>query len=92
LGGFGGFREYAPGFDGKGDGNTGPIILGASVGASGFGLGAARMHGDRDGFTALYRSTHLAGLPVAFGDEARYGAAGVLGDALLFAMLTAGRP
>lgn len=92
LAGFGGLREYAPGFDGKGDGNAGPIIFGASVGASGFGLGAARIHGDRDGFTLLYRSTHLFGLPMASGQEARYGAGGLLGDALLFAMLTARRP
>lgn len=92
VAGFGGIREYAPGYSGKGDGNAGPIILGASVGASGFGLGAARMHGDRDGFTYLYRSTALAGIPVSRGDEARYEAGGMLGDALLFAMLTARRP
>lgn len=92
VAGFGGILEYAPGFSGKGDGNAGPIILGASVGASGFGLGAARMHGDRDGFTYLYRSAAFAGIPMSRGDEARYGAGGMLGDALLFAMLTARRP
>ena len=92
IAGFGGIREYAPGFAGKGDGNAGPILLGASVGASGFGLGAARMHGDRDGYTYLYRSTALAGIPLTSGDQARYGAGGILGDALLFAMLTARRP
>lgn len=92
VAGFGGIREYAPGFAGKGDGNAGPILLGASVGASGFGLGAARLHGDRDGYTVLYRSAALAGIPMNHGDEARFGAGGLLGDALLFAMLTARRP
>lgn len=92
LAGFGGIREYAPGYSGKGDGNAGPILLGASVGASGFGLGAARMHGDNDGFTYLYRSAALAGIPMNRGNEARFGAGGLLGDALLFAMLTARRP
>jgi len=90
--GFGGIREYAPGFDGRGDGNAGPMLWGASVGGTGFGLGAARMNGDREGFTKLYRSTHLAGLPLSNGDESRYGAGGILGDALLLAMLTARRP
>lgn len=92
IAGFGGIREYAPGFGGRGDGNAGPIIFGASVGGTGFGLGAARMNGDRDGYTMLYRSAHLAGLPMSMGDEARYGAGGILGDALLLAMLTARRP
>lgn len=91
VAGFGGIREYAPGFAGRGDGNAGPMLWGASVGGTGFGLGAARMNGDRDGFTLLYRSTHLAGLPFSKGDEARFGAGGMLGDALLFAMLTARR-
>ncbi len=92
IAGFGGIREYAPGFAGRGDGNAGPMLWGASVGGTGFGLGAARMNGDRDGFTLLYRSAHVAGLPLSKGNEARFGAGGMLGDAFLLAMLTARRP
>lgn len=90
--GFGGLREYAPGFDGKGDTNAGPMVLGASVGATGFGLGAARMNGDRDLYVALYRSAHLFGIPAAAGDGTSFALGGVLGNALLLAMLTAKAP
>lgn len=87
--GFGGVREYLDGAGGKGDGNSGPILFGASVGATGYALGAARAHGDRDFFAELYRSATLgrralgakkAGVP----DLA-------VGDALLLAMMTANR-
>ena len=44
--GFCGIREYARGFHGKGDGDAGPMLMGVSVGATGFTLGAARAHGD----------------------------------------------
>lgn len=90
--GFGGLREYAEGFRGEGDLNAGPVILGASVGATGFGLGAARMNGDRALYTELYRSTHLFGVPVETSEGATFGLGGVLGNALLLAMLTARAP
>jgi hypothetical protein len=90
--GFGGLREYAEGFRGAGDVNAGPIVLGASVGATGFGLGAARMNGDRDLYRDLYRSAHLFGIPVESGDGTRFALGGALGNALLLAMLTARAP
>jgi hypothetical protein len=89
--GLGGFREYAPGFTGKGDINAGPIVFGVSVGGTGFGLAPARLHRDRERFLALYRSTSLFGMPTrtdAVG-TIRFAAGGVLGNALLLAMLTA---
>ena len=87
--GFCGIREYAPGFHGKGDGNAGPMLMGVSVGATGFTLGAARAHGDRELYRDLYRSAHLAGVPV--GGGTKFAAGGTLGNALLLAMLTANR-
>jgi hypothetical protein len=88
--GFGAIREYAPGHHGRGDGNSGPTLFGVSVGATGFGLGAARACGDRDLYRRLYRTTHLFGAPVDVGGGARrFAAGGVLGNALLLAMLTA---
>jgi hypothetical protein len=89
--GFCGIREYAPGFDGHGDGDAGPMLLGASVGATGFALGAARAHGDRALYQELYRSTHLAGIPVGVRGNTRFAVGGALGNALLLAMLTANR-
>ena len=89
---FAAVREYAPGFDGQGDTNAGPIVLGFSVGATGFALGSAKAHGDRELFTELYRTTHLFGVPVDVGHERRHVMGGILGDALLLAMLTARAP
>ena len=89
--GFCGIREYARGFHGKGDGNAGPTLLGVSVGATGFALGAARAHGDGELFRELNRSAHLAGAPVGVGGRTTFAAGGTLGNALLLAMLTANR-
>jgi len=89
--GFCGIREYARGFRGKGDGNAGPMAMGVSVGATGFALGAARAHGDGDLYRELYRSAHLAGVPVGGGGRTKFAAGGTLGNALLLAMLTANR-
>jgi len=89
--GFCGIREYAPGFHGKGDGDSGPMVMGMSVGATGFALGAARAHGDGDLYRELYRSTHLVGVPVGVDGNTRFAAGGALGNALLLAMLTANR-
>jgi len=91
--GFGGVREYpSGGVDGAGDLDGGPMIAGMSVGAAGFGLGAARMNRDRAGFTELYRSTSLLGIPVHTDGRTVFATGGVLGNALLFAMLTARAP
>jgi hypothetical protein len=90
--GFAGVREYARGRSGPGDTNAGPIVFGMSVGASGFALGAARVHGDGDGFRALYRSTRLLGMPTTRGGALTFTAGGALGNALLLAMLTARVP
>jgi hypothetical protein len=89
--GFCGIREYAPGFHGKGDVDAGPMLMGVSVGATGFALGAARAHGDADLFRELYRSAHLVGVPVGVGGQTKFAAGGALGNALLLAMLTANR-
>ena len=90
--GFSGVREYSTGHSGSGDGNSGPILFGVSVGATGFALGAARMHGDRDLFRRLYRSAYLFGAPFDLDDRRVFVIGGILGNALLAAMLTARRP
>ena len=89
IDGFAGFREYPDGFSGSGDIDAGPIVFGVSVGATGFGLGAARAAGDRDRFTALYRSTRLFGVPTTVDGRTVFAPGGLLGNALLLAMLTA---
>jgi hypothetical protein len=87
LAGFGAVREYARG--GAGDVDSGPVVLGVSVSATGFALSSARQLGDRGRFGALYRTASLFGVPVA---SRGFVAGGPIGNAILLAMLTARRP
>jgi len=89
--GFGAIREYPRGRSGKGDIDSGPILAGFGVSATGFALGAARAHGDDRLFTRLYATVHLFGAPVERGNSLRYTSGGTVGNAILFAMLTAPR-
>ncbi len=88
--GFGAIREYAEGHDGAGDIDSGPVVLGVSVSATGFALAPARAMGRADAFTRIYRTTDLFGLPVAGGDRLRFAVGGPIGNALLLALLTSG--
>jgi len=54
--GFTGFREYLPTYEGKWTPDSGPIIGGIGIAATGLGLKAARTVGDRDTYAALKRS------------------------------------
>ena len=103
--GFGATREYPPGQPGSGDVDSGPVVLGASVSATGFTLAASRIHGDRTTFTRTWATAYLFGAPVDRAvsregdDEAgeaevasaarNFGLGGPLGDGLMFALLTA---
>ena len=84
--GFSAIREYAPGFEGVGDVDSGPVVLGVGVSATGFALAAMRALGDEDAFTALYRTVALFGLP----SGGRFAMGGPIGNALLLALLTSG--
>lgn len=85
--GFGAMREYPPGVFGLGDIDSGPVIFGYGVSSTGFSLAGARLYGDRAVFRRLYATTALFGAPQ--GDH--FATGGPLGDAILFAMLTAPR-
>lgn len=88
--GFGAIREHAPGFVGGGDVDSGPVLLGVGVSATGFALASARIHGDRALYTELLRTAWLFGVPAEReGGGVRFVAGGPLGNALLLAMLTA---
>ncbi len=88
--GFGAIHEYAEGFDGYGDVDSGPVLLGVSVSATGFALAPARAFGYRDAFERLYRTTDLFGVPVQAGGRRRFSTGGPIGNALLLALLTSG--
>lgn len=88
--GFGGIREYPPGQRGFGDIDSGPVIFGVGLSATGFAIAGARAHDDRETFRALVRTAHLFGAPVDVDDRRTHVTGGPLGDAILLAMLTAG--
>jgi hypothetical protein len=88
--GFGAIREYAAGYRGSGDIDSGPVILGVSVAATGFALAPARAHGRRESFERIYRTTALFGVPVSTGNRRRFATGGPIGNALLLALLTSG--
>jgi hypothetical protein len=88
--GFDAIREYAEGYDGIGDVDSGPVVLGVSVAATGFALAPARALGRRDTFERIYRTTSLFGLPASFGERRRFCVGGPFGNALLLALLTSG--
>ncbi|MCB9760348.1 MAG: hypothetical protein H6739_10970 [Alphaproteobacteria bacterium] len=83
--GLGVVREYPPGVDGQGDVDSGPLVMGYSISATGFSLAGARMIGDRDWYTQLYGTARVFGAP----DGHQFTTGGPLGNAILLAMLTA---
>jgi len=63
VGGVTGVREWWPGQEGKMDCDTGPIIGGIGAAASGFGIAAAKAHGDIENFQKLVREAELLSIP-----------------------------
>lgn len=87
--GLGVVREYAPatcatGHPCRGDVDSGPLILGASVSATGFAMASARRLGDRAWLGQLAATAALFGLH----DGRHYRSGGPLGNAILLAMLS----
>lgn len=87
--GFGMMREYAAGRVGDGDIDSGPVLFGVGVSATGFALAAARLHHDDELFTRLYRTVELFGVPLGNAQSRHYLSGGPLGNAILLAMATA---
>lgn len=91
LFGFGAFREYPGNVEaGWGDIDSGPLIFGLSMSATGFGIASARIHGDGEFFRNLYAMGYLAGYPVDRGNKRYFCLGGPLGTAIMLAMTTAG--
>ncbi|WP_433724730.1 hypothetical protein ACQP0C_28160 [Nocardia sp. CA-129566] len=88
--GFSTIHEYGDGYAGVGDMDSGPLILGISVSATGFALAPAHSFGHRDMFTRLFRTADLFGLSLRSGTRLRFATGGVVGNALLLAFLTSG--
>jgi hypothetical protein len=84
--GFSAVREH--GVDGPSDGDidSGPVVFGVSVAATGFAIGPAHAFNARDELKGYLRTADLFGVARRGGG---WVAGAVLGDAILFAMLTA---
>ena len=84
LAAFPAVREYRHGTEGRGDVDSGPVVLGVSAPASVVGVAAARAAGNGRQAQALRATVELFGLPVQRGGARRY-AFGQLpvGDAFL---------
>ena len=84
-------REYPTWVeDGRGDIDSGPIILGFGLSATGFTISVSRIHQDRETFDALIQCAHLFGLPRQRDDRLEFLVGGPLEHAILLAMFTAG--
>ena len=89
LFGFGAVREYPRGSNGNGDIDSGPIIFGLGVSSTGFLIGASRQNQDRATYLALARTAHFFGMPSSSATGWGYQSGGPIGDAIMFAMMTA---
>jgi len=87
--GFGMMREYPAGHAGTGDIDSGPVLFGVGVSATGFALAGARLYGDDALFTQLYRTVELFGVPLGDAEGRHFMSGGPLGNAILLAMTTA---
>lgn len=77
-------REHPHGVDGRGDVDSGPLVLGASLSATVVTLGAAQVHGDDSLASALSRFAEFTGAPVRTPSTKRYALGLVpIGDAFL---------
>ena len=95
IAGWGGFREYPKGIDRAMNADSGPIVFGMGVAASGLGIGAARMFRDRRAYVSIMRTAASVGLPPLSLAGRHYLLSPLLGEAILFHGVTArrwGRP
>jgi hypothetical protein len=88
--GFGGAHEYPRGVSGLGDFKSGPVAMGIGVTATGFSASGARIFHDPGFYGEIYRTVHLFGAPINRGGRKKYVAGGPAGNAIMFAMFTAG--
>lgn len=89
--GFGGVKEYPASLRHEGgDIDSGPVVFGYGLSPTGFLIGGSRIHGDRDLFGRLYATAYAMGAPYRHDGRLNFVTGASLGDAILFAMLTAG--
>ena len=81
--GVGAVREYPEGQTFRGDVDSGPVLFGLGLSASGFGIAAAAINGDREAAMSLLRASALAGAPQYEGGKVRYATMPAVGQAVV---------
>ena len=81
--GFGGFREWPSGRARGMDTDSGPIVFGVGMAATGLGLGPARLFGDVDRYATIRRTALTFGVPSWIPSHGHV-TAPLLGEAILF--------
>lgn len=90
--GWGGFREWPPDESHGMNVNSGPILFGLGMAATGLGVGAARIFEDEPMYTGIMRSASTFGLPsTGVVGGRRHRSSPVIGEAMLFSGVTARR-
>lgn len=89
--GFAAFKEYPSGGWFRADRDAGLVVFGLGGTATGFSVAGARWTNDKNSLSSLLRSIELLGVSVTKGDEKRYLATPIVGDAIMLAMKTACR-
>ncbi len=91
LFGFGAVTEYPSGVSGVGDIDSGPVAFSFGVSPTGFLIGAASQNQDRSRFLSLARTANFFGMPTSSANGWGYQSGGPIGNAIMFAMMTADR-
>ena len=90
--GFGAVHEHPEGLrDRGGDIDSGPLIFGYSISATGFAMAGCRIHEDERCFRSLWSTLHLVGAPTVVDGRRTFVSGGPIADSILLAMLTAKR-
>ncbi|MFN8257116.1 MAG: hypothetical protein U0W24_15580 [Bacteroidales bacterium] len=90
FGAFGAVKEYPAKYKNhKGDVDSGPVVLGMSISATGFVVSGAKVFNDYPFFKKLCSLVYLVGIPEQKSKSFRFKIAGNMGNAMMFAMLTA---
>lgn len=89
VAGWGGFREYPDGIERSMDADSGLIILGLGMAATGLGVGPARLFGDRKAYASILRTAASVGSPTIPSWRRSFRLSPLLGEAILFHGMTA---
>ncbi len=76
-------REFPEGENAKGDIDSGPVIFGLGLSASGFGIAAAVINGDTNTAQRLLNASAMAGLPVLRDGNLHYTSMPTVGQAVV---------